>query len=125
MKIYLDMETQYVTEKHLWWKEAVGNLNSPFSDYILFDDATHKTPATMVFGLRELSSYDGSKIKVTTVNLKNKNVLDYNKKLFSFFVDPNKDGNFSDGADGFRLDHAMDNLDDKTQLTGLFETFWN
>jgi glycosidase len=36
MKIYVDMETQYVTSKHLWWKDAVGNLNSKYSDYIFF-----------------------------------------------------------------------------------------
>ena len=124
MKIYLDMETQYVTEKHLWWKDAVGNLKSPYSDYILFDDAAHTTPATMVFDLRELPSYDGSFIKVTTVNLKSRKVLDYNKQLFAYFLDPNKDGKFDDGADGFRLDHAMDNLDNKPALTNLFATFW-
>ncbi|MEY4572675.1 MAG: hypothetical protein RLZ10_1923, partial [Bacteroidota bacterium] len=59
MKIYLDMETQYVTEKHLWWKDAVGNLNSPYSDYILFEDSAHKIPATIIFDLRQLNSYDG------------------------------------------------------------------
>jgi alpha-amylase len=124
MKIYMDMETQYVSEKHLWWKDAVGNLKSPYSEYILFDDTAHKIPATMIFGLRDLSSYDGSSIKVTTVNLKSKKVLDYNVQLFSSFIDPNKDGKFDDGVDGFRLDHAMDNLDDKPQLTNLFSEFW-
>ncbi len=124
MKIYLDMETQYVSSKHLWWKEAVGNPQSLYSDYILFDDSAHKIPSTMVFGLRELKSYDGQTIKVTTVNLKNPQVLAYNIKLFSYFVDPNKDGKFDDGADGFRLDHAMDNLDEKPVLTNLFSLFW-
>lgn len=124
MKVYMDMESQYVTEKHLWWKDAVGNLQSKYSDYILFDDAAHNIPATMVFDLRQLNSYDGSFIKVTTVNLRNKNVLEYNKKLFGFFVDPNKDGKFDDGVDGFRLDHAMDNLDGKPALTNLFAIFW-
>ena len=124
MKIYLDMESQYVAEKHLWWKDAVGNLNSSYSDYLLFEDSAHNVPATMVFDLRQLNSYDGSFIKVTTVNLRNKKVLDYNKKLFAFFVDPNKDGKFDDGADGFRLDHAMDNLDAKPALTNLFVEFW-
>ncbi len=124
MKIYMDMETQYVAEKHLWWKDAVGNLQSPYSDFILFDDLEHKIPATMLFDLRQLNSYDGTSIKITTVNLKNKNVLEYNKKLFSFFVDPNKDGKFDDGVDGFRLDHAMDHLDGKLQLTNLFAHFW-
>ena len=124
MKIYLDMETQYVTSKHLWWQSAVGNLQSQYSDYLLFDDSTHQTPATMVFGLRQLNGYDGKVIKVTTVNLKNKNVLDYNIKLFSYFTDPNGDGKFDDGVDGFRLDHAMDNLDNKPALTNLFAIFW-
>ncbi|MEY4904298.1 MAG: hypothetical protein RLZZ292_2113, partial [Bacteroidota bacterium] len=36
----------------------------------------------------------------------------------------NKDGKFEDGADGFRLDHAMDFLDKKPTLTDLFSTFW-
>lgn len=124
MKIYMDMESQYVAEKHAWWKDAVGNLNSPFSDFLLFDDAEHKIPSTMVFDLRQLNSYDGSFVKVTTVNLRNKQVLEYNKKLFGFFVDPNADGKFDDGVDGFRLDHAMDHLDGKPALTNLFAEFW-
>jgi glycosidase len=125
MKIYLDMETQYVTDKHVWWKDAVGNLKSPYSNYILFQDEAHTKPATMIYDLTELSSYDGKKIKITTVNLKSKEVLDYNVKLFSFFVDPNNDGKFDDGADGFRLDHAMDHLDNKPTLTNLFQEFWS
>ncbi|MFZ9658522.1 MAG: alpha-amylase family glycosyl hydrolase, partial [Crocinitomicaceae bacterium] len=78
MKVYLDMETQYVTSKHLWWQDAVGNLNSPYADYILFDEAAHLQPATMVFDLRFLKGYDGQIINVTTVNLKSPKVLDYN-----------------------------------------------
>ena len=66
MKIYMDMETQYVTEKHLWWKDAVGNPKSKFSDYILFEDSTHNIPATIVADLRGLNSYDGSFIKIPT-----------------------------------------------------------
>jgi alpha-amylase len=125
MKVYMDMETQYVTEKHLWWKDAVGNLNSKYSDYILFEDAAHQTPATIIFDLRQLNNYNGTSIKITTVNLRSQKVLDYNKKLFSYFVDPNKDGKFDDGVDGFRLDHAMDHLDGKAALTNLFVDFWN
>jgi glycosidase len=124
MKIYLDMETQYVTSEHLWWKDAVGNLDSKYSDYILFDDAKHQTPASMVFDLRLLNGFDGKVIYATTVNLKSQKVLDYNIALFSYFMDPNKDGKFDDGADGFRLDHAMDHLDGKPTLTNLFAEFW-
>ena len=124
MKIYLDMETQYVTSDHLWWKDAVGNLDSKYSDYLLFEDAEHEKPATMVFDLRLLNGFDGKVIYVTTANLKSPKVLDYNIALFSYFMDPNKDGKFDDGADGFRLDHAMDHLDGKPTLTNLFAEFW-
>jgi glycosidase len=125
MKIYMDMETQYVSYKHKWFKSAIGNLSSPYNDYILFDDAAHTVPSTMVFGLRALNSFDGKVIDITTVNLKSKAVLNYNIDLFKYFMDPNKDGKFDDGVDGFRLDHAMDNLDDKPTLTNLFVEFWN
>lgn len=124
MKIYMDMETQYVTSEHLWWKDAVGNLWSKYSDYILFDDDKHQTPASMVFDLRLLNGFDGKVIYATTVNLKSQKVLDYNIALFSYFMDPNKDGKFDDGIDGFRLDHAMDHLDGKPTLTNLFAEFW-
>jgi alpha-amylase len=125
MKIYLDMETQYVTSKHLWWTDAVGNLDSKYSEYILFEDEAHLVPATMVFDLRILNGFDGQVITATTVNLKSEKVLQYTIDLFSSFMDPNQDGDFSDGVDGFRLDHAMDHLDGKPTLTNLFESFWN
>ena len=125
MKIYLDMETQYVTSKHLWWTDAVGNLDSKYSEYILFEDEAHLVPATMVFDLRILNGFDGQVITATTVNLKSEKVLQYTIDLFSSFMDPNQDGDLSDGVDGFRLDHAMDHLDGKPTLTNLFESFWN
>ena len=124
MKIYMDMETQYVTEDHPWYKSAVGDTASPYRDYILFEDEAHTKPATFVFDLRGWTGYDGVYKKIVTVNLKNKDVLDYNIKLYSFWVDPNKDGKFDDGVDGFRFDHMMDTLDKKKELQGLFRDFW-
>jgi glycosidase len=124
MKIYLDMETQYVTEDHLWWKDSYNNLNSKYSDYILYDDSAHTKPSTIVYGVTGLTGYDNVSRKITTVNLKSKEVLDYNFKLFKYFADPNNDGKFDDGVDGFRLDHMMDTLDNKPRLANLFSDFW-
>ncbi|MDF2432818.1 MAG: alpha-amylase [Mucilaginibacter sp.] len=123
MKFYMDMETQYVTEDHIWWKDGVNNLNSSYSNYILYEDKVHTTPSSIIFNLRGLLGYDSVYRKITTVNLHSPQVLEYNYKLFKFWVDPNNDGNFDDGVDGFRLDHMMNNLDGK--LPGLFGVFWN
>ena len=72
-----------------------------------------------------MPGYDGTKRKVATANLNSKDFQEYNFELFKYFVDPNKDGKFDDGVDGFRLDHMMDDLDFKGRLTGLLTRFWD
>jgi len=124
MKLYLDMETQYVTEDQLWWKEAFGNPTSKYSDYILWDDSANKKPSSIVFGVHGLTGYNNVAKQITTANLYSKGVQEYNYQLFKKFVDPNNDGRFDDGVDGFRLDHMMDDLDVKHRLTNLFDKFW-
>ncbi|MDR6783201.1 alpha-amylase [Pedobacter africanus] len=124
MKIYMDMETQYVTEDHQWYKESLNNPASKFSDYILYDDKAQSKPSSIVYNITELKGYDGTVRKITTVNLNSKAVHDYNFKLFKFWLDPNGDGKFDDGVDGYRLDHMMDDLDNKKRLSNLFTTFW-
>lgn len=124
MKLYIDMETQYVTDRHAWWRSAVGNLRSGYRDFLLFDDSSHLKPSPIIWGITELKGYNDSSRKVTTVNLRDPGVLAYNERLFTYFADPNGDGRFDDGVDGFRLDHAMDDLDANPRLTELFTTFW-
>ena len=124
MKLYIDMETQYVTDRHPWWTSAVGNLRSPCRDCLLFEDSAHQKPAPIIWGITELKGYNGDSRKVTTVNLHDPGVLAYNERLFSFFADPNGDGKFDDGVDGFRLDHTMDDLDGNPRLGDLFTRFW-
>ncbi len=125
MKIYLDMETQYVTEDHIWYRDSYGNPQSKYSRYIVYNDSLNRKPESIIFGLTELKGYDGTVRKITTVNLQNPQVLDYNYGLFRHFMDPDGNGKFDDGVDGFRLDHAMDDLDWKGKFTGLFNKFWS
>ena len=125
MKFYMDMETQYVTSDHIWWKDGVNNLKSPYSDYIIYDDKAHAKPTSIVYNLDGLTGYDSVFRKITTVNLNSPKVLNYNYRLFKFWMDPNGDGKFDDGVDGFRLDHMMDDLDNKHLMPHLFDTFWN
>lgn len=124
MKIYMDMETQYVTEDHPWYKDSYNHPASTYADYLLYQDSAHQHPSTIVMNLTELKGYDGVTRRITTVNLRSKNVLTYNYELFKYWMDPDNDGKFDDGVDGFRLDHMMDNLDNKPKLKDLFKDFW-
>jgi glycosidase len=125
MKIYMDMETQYVTEDHAWWKDSYGNPGSQYSDYIVYNDSANLQPESIIFNITVLPGYNGVKKKVATVNLHNPKVQEYNYNLFKYWMDPNGDGQFEDGVDGFRLDHCMDNLDWKNRFTHLFDSVWH
>ena len=105
MKFYLDMETQYVTEGSDWYK------NRP--DYQLTGSLWPK-----------IFSYDGQERGLNRANLNNPEVRDYFRWLYRYFVDPNGDGRFDDGVDGFRIDHIMDDLDFMGQLTNLYAGYW-
>jgi glycosidase len=123
MKLIMDVEIHYVTEAHPWW-EAVGNPESEYSDYIIFNGPGNTEPESMIYGLTEYPSYTGEKLRVATTNLTHEKVKSYHTRLFKYWMDPNGDGNFSDGVDGFRIDHMMDDLDDKGILPNLFSDFW-
>lgn len=124
MKIYLDMEVQYVTEDHPWFNDSFKNPASPYSDYVLYKDKENEQPETIIFDTNGLTGYDGMYKNITTVNLLNEDVQKYIYQLFSNWIDPKQDKSFDYGADGFRLDHMMDMLDGKERLNDLFESFW-
>jgi len=124
MKIYLDMEFQYLAGGHPWWAAAMADRNSPYADYMLWDDRAAGIAEEGPFGLREIRHFNRDTHGVTTVNLSHPGVVTYFDAYLHDWVDPNRDGDFTDGADGFRLDHMMDDLDSKGILTNLFADFW-
>lgn len=123
MKLIMDMEIQYVTEQHAWW-DSYENPESEYSDYIIYNGPGNTDPESMVFGLTEMTSYTGEKLKVATANMLDDQVKAYHTGLFKYWMDPNDDGDFSDGVDGFRIDHMMDDLDWKGIIPNMFPEFW-
>jgi glycosidase len=124
MKLYLDQEFQYVAYDHPWFKSALGRPNSPFSDFLIFHGPNNTRPESAVFGITIAPRFPGGETGITTVNLKSTKVRAWATDYLLGWVDPNRDGDFSDGVDGFRIDHMMDDLDNKHILTGLFDGFW-
>lgn len=124
MKLYLDMEVQYVPGDNPWFKDSYHNPSSPYSNYIIYNGPGNTKPEPTVFNIKKLNSYDGKSYKIATLNLYNPKVQNYIYDIFKFWVDPNHDGNFDDGVDGFRIDHMMDNLDWKGKITGMLSKFW-
>ncbi|HEV2596358.1 MAG TPA: alpha-amylase family glycosyl hydrolase [Sphingomicrobium sp.] len=123
LKVYLDEEVQYVAEGHPWLDKARGNPNLPFSNYVLWNKPGNEDPEPFMNQPSWLS-YSGRYIGIAMVDLRNPKVVDYFRDLFLFWTDPHGDGSLRDGVDGFRIDHMMDDLDNKHRLTDLFAHFW-
>ncbi len=124
MKIFIDQEIHYVTGQHKWFTQSLNNPDSPFGDFVLYRDEANRFPQSGFFGIIDLPVWTGETIDHYTTNLGSDRVKKYFGDYFSRWVDPNQDGDFSDGVDGFRIDHMMDDLDNKGILTNLFEDFW-
>ncbi len=124
MKLYLDEEFQYVAYDHPWFKSALGNPGSPYSDFLIFHGPNNTKPEEGPFGITIAPRFPGAETGITTVNMKSPKFRTWAADYLMRWVDPNGDGDVSDGVDGFRLDHMMDDLDNKHILTNLFDSFW-
>ena len=124
MKIYLDEDDQYATGDNPWLKESLGHPDSRYGRYILYKDPGNTQPEPIILGLTALPTWTGARIPVAPVNLLDPGVQHDIDSLFVSLVDPNRDGRFDDGVDGFRLDHMQDDLDGNPRLTHLFADFW-
>lgn len=123
MKIYQDVEMQYVTHEHVWYQESYGNPGSRYGKYVFYLDSLNQKPFWF-YNVPEFTIHNNSKQKIAVVNMKNPDVRKYTLDVLNFWVDPDKNGKFDDGVDGFRLDHMMDDLDNAKKLPDLFKNFW-
>ena len=124
MKLYLDEEFQYVTYDHPWFKSALGNPASPYSSFFFFHGPNNTKPESAVFGITIANGFPGIDVGITTINMNAPAFRTWAADYLLHWLDPNRDGNLSDGVDGFRLDHMMDDLDNKQIDTNLFDRFW-
>lgn len=129
LKFIMDMETQYAQGEHIWFADSYKNPNSDYSDFIYYTDTLNEYPEQIfmpeksdLFEFKTWPNTHGHPIVI--LDLQHQRVKDWMVNFYKFWVDPNQDGNFDDGVDGFRIDHIMDDLDHKGILTNLYTDFW-
>ncbi|SFS13441.1 Glycosidase [Dyella sp. OK004] len=123
LKVYRDEEFQYVAEGHPWWRESIGQPKSRYASYLLWRDPSHRVVEPFM-DKPKWAAYDGRDYGIAMVDLKQPAVKQYFQELLLFWADPHGDGSGADGVDGFRIDHMMDDLDNKGLNTHLFADFW-
>lgn len=97
MNILLDYVVNHVSNKHPFFLDAYNNLSSKYADFFLWSNDAH-TEYTGFAGLDFMPR----------LNYESQAVVDYASEVALYWLDPNKDGDFSDGIDGWRCDVAIE-----------------
>lgn len=128
LKFLMDMETQYAQGENIWFSDSYKNPDSKYSDFIAYSDSLNEFPEQIFMASRsplfDFKTWPTDSHHIVILNLGNQQLKDWMVDFYTYWVDPNNDGNFDDGVDGFRIDHIMDDLDNKGLFTNMYHDFW-
>ncbi|MGM0370270.1 MAG: alpha-amylase family glycosyl hydrolase [Bacillota bacterium] len=119
LKVIMDLVVNHTADDHKWFQEARKSEENEYTDYYIwrdeFDNIDEKGPwGQQVWHKFFTPDYYYAVFwdQMPDLNFRNPDVRQEMKKRAKFWLDPNGDGDFSDGVDGFRLDAAL-HIDDK------------
>lgn len=117
IKVYLDFVAYGISQNSIWYQSARSNPGSPYDQWLAFTNGANTQYTGSVY-----NTWDGATVGFIHWNLNNSNAVDLNIQWARKWLDPNGDGDTSDGIDGYRLDHAYS---DAPEGWGATIDFWS
>ncbi len=97
IRVILDLVVNHTSNLHPFFRDAMGNPQSRYSDWYLWTNDAHTT----------YQAFGGYK-DMPKLNHGNPEVVDYVLEIARFWMDLDGDGDYTDGVDGFRCDVAKE-----------------
>lgn len=119
IKVFLDFVVYGISQNSIWYQDANGNPSSPYDDWLAFTNAAN----TSYFG-SNYTTWNGASVGFISWNLANPNPTALVTQWAQKWLDPNHDGDLSDGVDGYRLDHVLVNGEGPGGLGYTINGFW-
>lgn len=101
IRVYLDLVVYGVSQDSDLFRATRGNPRHPDGAMLAFTN-----PARTAFTGYDFRTWTGERIGFVNWDLRNERARDLVTRLSARWLDPNGDGDPSDGVDGFRLDHV-------------------
>jgi len=101
IKVFIDFVVYGINRDYEWFQDAYNNPSSPYDDWLAFTNAAN----TQYLG-STYTTWSGSTVRHIHWNLNNANPVALVAGWSQHWLDPNGDGDVSDGIDGYRLDHV-------------------
>ncbi len=104
MKVILDYVAYGVSQNSVYYTSAFNNPASTYDPWMAFTNSQNTSYTGSVY-----TTWNGSSVGFIHWNLANASAAATVTSWARKWLDPNNDGNTSDGVDGFRLDHIYAN----------------
>lgn len=95
IRVIFDLVINHCSDRHPVFQDALSNPDSEYSGWFTFLDSA-RTEYESFFGYKGMPEF----------NYDSRACRDWLLEMAKFWMDPNGDGDFSDGVDGYRLDVA-------------------
>lgn len=120
IKVFVDLVCYGISHNSIWFQSAYGNPSSPYDDWLAFTNSANTEYKGSVY-----STWNGASVGFIHWNLNNPNPVALVTQWSQHWLDPNNDGDPSDGIDGYRLDHVWEYYPDGPNGWGYnTDDFW-
>jgi len=102
MEVYIDLVAYGISEEHPFFQDARGNPSSAYDQWFAFTDESNWNYFGFGGGYHD---WQGNWITHVFWNHNHQPVREYLVDQLAYWLDPDDDGDFHDGIDGFRIDH--------------------
>lgn len=101
IKVFLDFVVYGISHDSPWYQSAFNNPGSPYDTWLAFTNAANTSYLGSVY-----STWNGASVGFIHWNLSTPDSSALVTQWAKKWLDPNNDGDLSDGVDGYRLDHV-------------------
>jgi len=103
IKVFVDYVVYGISHNSVYYQSAYGNPSSPYDTWLAFTNSANTQYQGSVY-----TSWNGSSVGFIHWDLRDPNPVDLVTEWGQHWLDPNGDGDPSDGIDGYRLDHVWE-----------------
>jgi alpha-amylase len=120
IKVFIDFVVYGVSHNSVYYQSAYGNPSSPYDTWLAFTNPGNTQYAGSVY-----TTWSGATVGFIEWDLRDPNPVSLVTQWGGHWLDPNGDGDPSDGIDGYRLDHVWEQSPETPDGWGYnLDDFW-
>ncbi len=120
IKVFVDLVAYGISQDSVYFQDAYDNPASVFDSWLAFENSQNTQYLGSVY-----NTWNGDQVGFIHWDLRDVHPVRLVTDWAGYWLDPNGDGDFSDGLDGYRLDHVWETYPQGPDGWGYhIDSFW-